>query len=499
MADTTTPQTPGTTARRELIGYGLAVALVAMTAFVRLALDGIVDTYPFSILFVPAILVTALFAGMGPTILATLASVALSIGLAPEGSWELPISWISVVLLAAIGALMAVSSRRMFTVSASWRGAIDDLKAREAHLNLILATVPDAMVVIDEHGLMQSFSSTAERQFGWKAAEVIGKNVSMLMPNPYREAHDGYLDRYMTTGEKRIIGTGRIVVGERKDGSTFPMELSVGEMRSGDRRYFTGFVRDLSERQATEQRLHELQSELVHMSRLTAMGEMASTLAHELNQPLSAITNYVKGSARMLDAPAPDVQKIKDALGAAGAQALQAGEIIRRLRDFVSKGETELRIESLPKLIEEAAALALIGARQIGVKVRFDIDRKVDLVLADRVQIQQVMLNLLRNAVEAMERADVRELVVGARAIDAEMAEVTIVDTGPGISPDIAERLFRPFVTTKSQGMGVGLSICRTIVEAHGGRITVETNASGGATFRFTLKRVATEDLSADA
>lgn len=493
------PSSAGVPGKQRLPGYALAAATVGATALVRLLITPIVESTPFTLIFVPAVLLTAVFSGMGPTLLATVVSLVVSAAMAPAGAWAHPLSWVTLALFAAIGVALAIESKRMHQANERWRLALDDLRSREAHVNSILATVPDAMVVIDEHGLIQSFSSTAERQFGWRADEVLGKNVSLLMPSPYRAEHDGYLRRYLTTGEKRIIGTGRIVVGERKDGSTFPMELSVGEMRSGDRRFFTGFVRDLSERQATEQRLHELQSELVHMSRLTAMGEMASTLAHELNQPLAAITNYVKGSSRMLDAATPDIPKIKDALGAAAGQALQAGEIIRRLRDFVTKGEAERRIESLPKLIEEAGALALVGAKQIGVKVRFEIDWNVDLVLADKVQIQQVILNLMRNAVEAVERSDRRELVISTRAIDEEMAEVAVADSGPGVSPEVAEQLFRPFVTTKSQGMGVGLSICRTIVEAHGGRIAVETNADGGATFRFTLRRVAREDLSADA
>ena len=182
-----------------------------------------------------------------------------------------------------------------------------DLLAREAHLKSILETIPDAMVVIDPRGDIQSFSSAAERLFGRKAEEVIGRNVSMLMPSPYRENHDGYLERYLRTGERRIIGVGRVVVGERKDGSTFPMELAIGEMKSNDKLFFTGFIRDLTERQKTEARLQELQAELVHISRLTAMGEMASTLAHELNQPLAAIANYLKGARRILDKPQSDI------------------------------------------------------------------------------------------------------------------------------------------------------------------------------------------------
>src|SRR5207244_6572054 len=175
------------------------------------------------------------------------------------------------------------------------------------------------------------------------------------------------------------------------------MELAVGEMRSGNQRYFTGFIRDLTERQQTDARLQELQSELVHISRLTAMGEMASTLAHEPNQPLSAIANYMKGSRRLLEGSTDDkAPMLRDAMDKAADQALRAGEIIRRLRDFVARGESERRVESVQKLIEEASALALVGAKDRGIRVRFVLDPTIDLVLADRVQVQQVLLNLMR-------------------------------------------------------------------------------------------------------
>ena len=224
-----------------------------------------------------------------------------------------------------------------------------------------------------------------------QAAEAIGQNVKILMPAPYRENHDGYLQRYMHTGERRIIGIGRVVVGQRKDGSTFPMELAVGEMKSGDRRFFTGFIRDLTERQQTEARLQELQSELVHISRLTAMGEMASTLAHELNQPLSAIANYLRGSRRLLEGASDEKSAaMRDALDKAADQAMRAGQIIRRLRDFVSRGEGEQRVESITKLVEEASALALVGVKDRGIRVQFQFNPEVDQVLADRVQVQQV-------------------------------------------------------------------------------------------------------------
>jgi two-component system sensor kinase FixL len=379
------------------------------------------------------------------------------------------------------------------------RAAEDALRAREAHLRSILETVPDAMVVIDEAGRIQSFSAAAERLFGYESAEVLGQNVSILMPEPYRTQHDSYMSRYMTTGERRIIGIGRVVVGQRRDESTFPMELAVGEMRSDNRRYFTGFVRDLTERQKTETRLQELQSELVHMSRFTALGEMASTLAHEINQPLTAIANYLKGSRRVLERmEGEQVPLLRDAVNQAAEQALRAGQVIRHLREFVSRGESERHIESLPKLVQEASALALVGAKEKGVRVSFRLDPDAPLVLADRIQIQQVLLNLIRNAIEAMQERPRRELVVSTTALPQDgLVEVCVKDTGTGLAPEVAAQLFQPFVTTKKHGMGVGLSICRTIVESHGGKIWAESKPDEGTTFRFTLRAVDGQELAA--
>jgi len=382
-------------------------------------------------------------------------------------------------------------------VTASIRRVEQDLIVREAHLKSILDTVPDAMIVIDERGTLISFSRAAERLFGYQARDVIGRNVKLLMPLSYRENHDGYLERYARTGEKRIIGIGRVVVGERKDGSTFPMELAVGEMSSGGRRYYTGFLRDLTERQQTEARLQELQSELVHISRLSAMGEMASALAHELNQPLAALTNYLKGSRRLLDQGGDrEILVVRDALEKAAEQSLRAGDIIRRLRDFVNHGESEQRVESIKKLVEEASALALVGAKERGIRVKFLFDPAADLVLVDKVQVQQVLLNLMRNAMEAMEQSERREILLSTAAGADDFLTVAVADTGSGISEELASKLFRPFVTTKPHGMGVGLSISRTIIESHGGRIWIEPNPGGGAIFRFTLRLVHEPELT---
>jgi two-component system, LuxR family, sensor kinase FixL len=370
----------------------------------------------------------------------------------------------------------------------------DALRTRENHLRSILDTVPDAMIVIDGHGIMQFFSTAAERLFGYTEQEAIGKNVKELMPDPDRTRHDGYLARYQSTGERHIIGVGRIVTGKRRDGTTFPMHLSIGEMQSGGKPYFTGFVRDLTEHQQTQARLQELQSELVHVSRLSAMGEMASALAHELNQPLAAISNYMKGSRRLLAGSAdPNTKKIENAMDRAAEQALRAGQIIRRLRDFVSRGESEKRVESLSKLIEEAGALGLAGAREQNIQLRFTLDPEFDLVLVDRVQIQQVLVNLFRNALEAMTQSPRRELIAANTGVADDMIEIAVSDTGSGFHDDVKSNLFQTFFTTKEAGMGVGLSISRSIIEAHGGRMWAESNAAGGATFRFTLPAASNE------
>ncbi len=447
------------------------------------------------LVFVPAVVLASAHSGLAPGALAAMLGVWCGLFLAQRLGPISDADIASAIVFAGVAAAIVVGGES-FQRSRREAVAVNrDLAAREAHLSSILDTVPDAMILIDEQGTMQSFSSAAEHMFGWTAAEALGRNVNLLMPPPHREAHDGYLERYYRTHERRIIGLGRVVVGLRKDGSTFPMELSVGEMRTADGRFFTGFVRDLTERHRTEARLKELQSELVHISRLTALGEMASALAHELNQPLSAIANYLRGSVRLLASDPIPRERLSEALDKANEQTLRAGQIIRRLRDFVARGETERRVESLPKLIEEAGALALVGAKEHGVRVSFDLDPAVNLVLADKVQVQQVILNLIRNAIDAMDEASRRELRILTRPADDQLAQVTVADTGPGISPDVAEQLFQPFITTKRHGMGVGLSISRTIVEAHGGRIWVETTPGGGATFHFTLRSVADEEL----
>jgi two-component system sensor kinase FixL len=204
----------------------------------------------------------------------------------------------------------------------------------------------------------------------------------------------------------------------------------------------------------------------------------------------------MKRSRRLLESGTDERSvMMRDAMDKAAEQALRAGQIIRRLRDFVARGESERRVESVKKLVEEASALALVGAKDQGVRVRFVFDPAVDLVLADKVQIQQVLLNLMRNAIEAMEASAKRELVVATAAAEDDTVTISVADTGPGIATEMTSQLFQPFVTTKRHGMGVGLSISRTIIDAHGGRIWADGNPGGGTIFRFTLRTVNKQEI----
>jgi len=356
-----------------------------------------------------------------------------------------------------------------------------------ALLRSILETVPDAMVVIDQHGMIQSFSRAAERLFGYEAHEVCGRNVSLLMPSPYREQHDAYLRRYLSTGERRIIGIGRVMTARRRDGSTFPIELAVGEADTPDGRIFTGFIRDLTKSQSVERRMHELQNELAHVARTSAVGSLTSALAHELNQPLAAITNYMEAAQQLVEAGDADTDILREAVSSAAEQAVRAGRIVRSLREFIGRGESRKQVESLKKLVREACALALLGTGKDEIEVRIALDPRADRVHVNGINVQQVLFNLIRNALDAMEKAPIKRVEICSHIVEDGVVQLTVSDAGSGIPADLANDLFEPFRSTRQNGMGLGLSICRTLVEAHGGRIWVERRKSGGSDFAFTL------------
>jgi len=397
-----------------------------------------------------------------------------------------------------------VGPRRLFigflqNLSAQ-KAAEAQIMAEREQLRSILETAPDPVIVIDERGLIQSFNAASVKTFGYAVEEVLGKNVSMLMPSPDRERHDSYLARYKDTGVPHIIGIGREVTAQRKDGTTFPARLAISEARVGDRRIFTGFLQNLAAEKRAEEaliesstRLRETQAQLYHASRHGDLGEMASAIAHELNQPLTAILNYVQTSKDMLEGISSEVPaKVRDFMARTAVQADRAGTIIRRLRQLYERGDADVVPDDLNEAVSEALDLALIGVKESGIHVELRLDEDLPEVLMDRQQIQQVVINLVRNAVEAMQGVPypqllIRQLLILTGREGPDTVELTVCDTGPGLPEEIAKNLFAPFQTTKPAGMGLGLSICRSIIEAHGGKIWVTPTEGGGVTFHFTL------------
>jgi two-component system sensor kinase FixL len=483
----------------------------------------------------------------------------------------------------------------------------------DALFHALIGATADGVVVIDSSGRIQVFNAACEALFQYRQDEVIGHNATILMPEPYSSEYHGYLSDQRRTGERKIIGIGREVVGQRKDKSTFPMYLSVGETYLDGERFFVSIVRDLtvlkaeialregadrllaqivqssndailsktldgriiswnaaaerifgytaaeaigqsvallippdrlaeedaiiaqlragssidqlqtvrrckdgrqidvslsvspvrdadgrifaasktvrdiSEQKQADARLQLLQAELVHVARLSSMGELSSAIAHELNQPLTAATNFIEASKRTLDGPGDGaVPRARDLLDRAAGQVLRAGAIIRNLRDFVEKRDTNRSVEDIADVIAEAVALAAVGSAAGGAHVRLDFSHGLPPLLIDKIQIQQVVLNLVRNAIEAMQLSAVRDVTVGTRR-DGDNVCVTVRDTGPGLQPDVLAQLFQPFVTTKEKGMGIGLAISKSIVEAHRGRILVDSRPGEGACFTVCL------------
>jgi two-component system sensor kinase FixL len=356
----------------------------------------------------------------------------------------------------------------------------------------ILDTAVDGIITINTRGQIETFNRAAERIFGYRASEVIGHNVSMLMPVPYREEHDRYLDNYLTTRRKKIIGIGREVKGMRKDGTVFPLDLAVGEVMLPNGRLFTGIIRDISDRKEAEQEARRRMNEFAHVMRLRSMGELASGLAHEVNQPLTAIISHAQACLRMMSDNRADTDLLRESLQQIAKQGQRAGEVIRRLRKYVEKGELEKSPSDLNTSIVEVLELLSHELQVHGIRVYLDAAQNLPVIPADRVQIEQVIVNLVRNAVEAMEATpeERRELHVATCPANHEGVhgvQIDVRDAGPGLEGDAPEKLFESFYTTKPQGLGQGLTICRRIVEAHGGQIWAEPADTGGAAFHVWL------------
>jgi len=360
---------------------------------------------------------------------------------------------------------------------------------RDGALQAILDAAVDGVVLIDHRGLIRAFNHSAERLFGYSESEVLGRNVSILMGDADGADHDRYIARYLASGEPHVIGRGREVMAQRKGGTAFPAFLSVGVLPDGSTPHFLGFIHDLTpEREAQEQQLR-LRERLILASRLAMVGEIAAGIAHEVNQPLAAITNYAWASNRLLGASDPDIAEVRTALQEIGTQAVRAGDAIRRLRRLARTPEMRRESTSLNALISEVAELVRSDAAREGVRYELDLAEHLPPLHLDSGQIQQALLNLLWNALHALSRSATTPRQVGIRTrINSErQVEIEVCDNGPGVPPEYTARLFEPFFTTKPEGTGLGLAMSRTIAESHGGTLQYRANPTGGACFVMRL------------
>lgn len=360
-----------------------------------------------------------------------------------------------------------------------------ELEQTEAKFDALLRAAVDAIVLIDENGTIETFNAAAEGMFGYPAEAVLGENVRILMPEPYAGQHDQYMRNYHQTGKAKIIGIGREVQALKADGTVFPIELSVGEVRGNLGRKYVGIIRDITTRVEAQNEATEARERLAHVTRLSTMGEMASGIAHEINQPLSAITTYAQACQRMLD-KAADPEQIKGALDKIAAQAHRAGEVIRRLRLFFKKRNSERSRSDLNELIRTSVDINHADTRVLDHPVVLELDEDLPPVVVDEVQIQQVLINLLRNAIDAMEDRPGELVTISSRRYDEDYLEITVADHGGGLDGETVAQLFNPFFSTKSGGMGMGLPISQSIVNSHGGKIWY-TPADGGSIFHLTL------------
>lgn len=384
-------------------------------------------------------------------------------------------------------ALLAVhwplSAAELYTIKMNSLNRNDGLA--EARFAALLDAAVDAILVIDEKGHIETFNHAAEMLFGYAAAEVRGRNVSMLMPEPYRSEHDDYIQRYVQTGERKIIGIGREVAGQKKNGQVFPIELSVGEVAYDREPRFVGIIRDLSERKETARQIRQQQERLEHVMRLGSLGEMAAGIAHEINQPLTAISTYSQAARRLIAGGQLEQERLLEILDKTVAQAVRAGEIIRRIRTLARQQPASRELHDVRQVVDEAIQLAESDTRLQRIDLQCSIEPDLPKAWIDVIQVQQVVLNLLHNAIE-VEPAPTKLLIHVSGSNEGEVV-IEVIDNGPGIPPELLSEIFDPFFTTRTHGTGLGLAISRSIVAAHGGRLEVRNNQDTGATFSVIL------------
>jgi len=362
-----------------------------------------------------------------------------------------------------------------------------------ARWSAVFDAVVHGVVTIDHRGLIRSVNQACQLMFGWTEAELVGHNVKMIMPAPDRNQHDGHIKSYLQTGKMKIIGVGREILAQRKDGSTFPIQLSVGEYRSSEEHGFVAILHDISAQHRAEKTSRVQRDRLERMDRISLAGEMASGIAHEVNQPLSAIANYSRALLYMLDVESNNAEELRETVEKIRSQSHRAGEIVRRMRDFVSRHDTEPLPMSINEVIDEVLSFAKLASGANMVKLHTQLEVDLPEVLFDRVQLQQVILNLVNNAVEAIEPHTPGQVTIHSFCEDPSSVTLHVIDDGPGIPPEIESRLFEPFFSNKHHGTGMGLAISRSIVESQGGTLGFVRNPTKGVTFYVRLPAMRSE------
>lgn len=383
---------------------------------------------------------------------------------------------------------------------------MEDLISNNKFVALIDAAV-DAIFVINGAGIIEITNQAAQRLLGYSQAELLNQNIKYLMPPPYRDHHDGYLSEYLKTGKSKIIGVGREVKIQRKDGLIVQVYLSIGRFEDDKEAKFVGIIRDLSvlkqneaELVKTGTNLHkaelkisELINHLAHASRISVMGEMAANMAHEINQPLTAISSYAQACKRLLANDPSQIDQVSSTLDKVSAQAQRATEIIQSMRNWVRNKDVVRVSMDCNKLLMEVVDIANIEARSKNIELKLKLAPEPVTVMCEPIQIQQVALNLIKNSIDAVSEGSSTALnenltiTIQSKHLDDETIQILVSDHGPGISDKVADHLFDPFITTKESGMGLGLSICKTIIRIHGGELYFQSNPEGGTNFYFEL------------
>jgi PAS domain S-box-containing protein len=366
--------------------------------------------------------------------------------------------------------------------------AEEELKRSEARHRVVVETASDAVVSIDDNGVIILANPATKRIFGYGPEELIGKPLTVLMPGAMRKLHEKGYKRYLETGERHLNWQGTEVTALRANGEEFAAEVSFGEVVANHRKVFTGFIRDISDKKRAEEELRNSQAELARMTRVMSIGQLTASIAHEVSQPLSGIITNSSTCLRLLKSDTPNIDSVLETVQRTIRDGKRASEVITRLRNLFSKKQIDIELFDLNDATREVMALLSDELQKNNVILKHEFSDYLPTVRGDRVQIQQVILNLIRNASDAMVTVHdrPRQLLVRTE-MDGSHITASVQDSGVGFSPEISKRLFESFFTTKREGMGIGLSVSRSIVEAHNGRLWAVQNDGPGATFAFSI------------